>query len=108
MKNWLYAQPLHNAPSLMVIMGGVAKGKNLKSDWQTVRNLQAQAQILIFIQQINIATVKDFADTVVRKHERLNTATDDIKKSERRLETLAVHLAHPENNQTLKPNLPNF
>ena len=100
--NWLYAQPLQNAPSLMDIMGGVAKGKNLKSDWQRVRNLQTQAQILIFLQQNNIATVEDFADTVVRKNERLKVVTDDIKKAERRLETLAVHLAHAENNRTHK------
>jgi len=101
-KNWLYAQPLHNAPSLMDIMGGVAKGKNLKTDWQRVRNLQTQAQVLIFLQQNNIATVEDFADTVVTKHERLKVVTDDIKKAERRLEMLATHLAHAESNKTHK------
>lgn len=86
----------------MDIMGGVAKGKNLKSDWQRVRNLQSQAQILIFLQQNNIATIEDFADAVVSKHERLKVVTDDIKKSERRLETLATHLAHAENNRVHK------
>ena len=102
LKNWLYKQPIHNAPSLMDIMGGVAKGKNLKNDWQKVRSLQTQAQVLIFLQQNNIATVEDFADTVVRKNERLKDVTDNIKKAERRLETLSVHLAHAENNKQHK------
>ena len=101
-KDWLYKHPIHNPPSLMDIMGGVAKGKNLKNDWRKVRSLQTQAQVLIFLQQNNIATVEDFADTVVRKNERLKDVTDNIKKAERRLETLSVHLAHAENNKQHK------
>ena len=57
---------------------------------------------MIFLQQNNIATVEDFADTVVTKHERLKVVTDDIKKAERRLEMLATHLAHAESNKTHK------
>ena len=102
LKNWLYKQPIHNAPSLMDIMGGVAKGKNLKNDWQRVRSLQTQAKVLIFLQENNINSIEDFADTVISKNERLKIVTDDIKKAERRLETLAVHLTHAENNRQHK------
>ena len=101
-KDWLYKHPISNPPSLMDIMGGVANGKNLKSNWQRVRNLQTQARVLIFLQHNNIASLEDFADTVVLKNERMKTVTDDIKKTERRLETLAVHLAHAESNRQHK------
>ena len=96
-KDWLYKQPLHNAPSLMDIMGGVASGKNLQSQWQRIRNLQTSAKVLSFLTGHNITSVDDFADTVVRINERLKTVADDIKKAERRLETLATHLAHNDN-----------
>lgn len=96
-KNWLYAQPLHNPPTFVDIMNGVAGGKELKSDWQRIRNLQTQAKILMFLQQNNIANVKDFADTVSRMHYRLKDVTDAIKKADRRLGTLATHLSHNEN-----------
>jgi len=101
-KDWLYKHPIHNPPSITDIYSGIAKGKNLKNDWQRVRSLQTQAQVLIFLQQNNINSVEDFADTVVSKNERLKGVTDDIKKAERRLETLAVHLVHAENNRQHK------
>jgi len=101
-KDWLYKHPIHNQPSITDIYGGIAKGKNLKNDWQRVRSLQTQAKVLIFLQENNISNLEDFADTVVRKNERLKEVTDDIKKGERRLETLAVHLAHAENNRQHK------
>jgi len=99
-KDWLYKHPIHNPPSITDIYSGIAKGKNLKNDWQRVRSLQTQAKVLIFLQQNNINSIEDFADTVVSKNERLKTVTDDIKKAERRLEALATHFAHNENINT--------
>jgi uncharacterized protein YukE len=96
-KTWLYAQPLHNAPSFVEIMGKIADGKNLKSNWQRIRNLQSSAKVLIFLQENNIANVEDFADTIVRINERLKNVTDEIKKADRRLDTLATHLTHNKN-----------
>jgi hypothetical protein len=101
-KNWLYAQPLQNAPTLIEIMNGVANGKNLKTDWQRIRNLQTKAKVLIFLQQNNITNVEDFSDTVVRIHERLKISTNEIKKVGRRLDTLSEHLSHAENNRKHK------
>ena len=101
-KNWLYAQPLHNAPTLMDIMGGVVGGKNLQSQWQKIRNLQTSAKVLNFLTENNITDMDEFSNKVVQIHEQLKTTTDDIKKAERRLETLAEHLAHAENIKTHK------
>jgi hypothetical protein len=102
MKDWLYKHPIHNPPGIVEIMGNIGKGKNLKTDWQRIRNLQSQAKVLIFLQENNIANVEDFADTIIRKNERLKSVTDDIKKAERRLGTLAVHLTHANNNRQHK------
>jgi hypothetical protein len=101
-KDWLYKHPIQNPPTITEIYGGIAKGKNLKSDWQRLRNLQNQAKVLLFLQHNDITSVEDFADSVVRKNERLKTVTDEIKKAERRLETLATHLAHADNNRQHK------
>jgi ATP-dependent exoDNAse (exonuclease V) alpha subunit len=101
-KDWLYKYPIQNPPTITDIFGGIANGKNLKSNWQKIRNIQTQAKVLIFLQHNNIASVEDFADIVVLKNERLKTVTDDIKKHERRLETLATHLSHAENNRKHK------
>jgi len=101
-KNWLYAQPLTNAPSLVDIMGRIADGKNLKSNWQRVRNLQTTAKILSFLTKHDISSVENFSDTVVRINERLKTVTDDINKAERQLETLATHLDHADNHKAHK------
>jgi len=101
-KDWLYKHPIHNPPSITDIYGGIAKGKNLKNDWQKVRSIQTQAKVLIFLQENNINSLEDFADTVVRKNGRLKDVIDDIKKAERRLETLAVHLTHADNNRRHK------
>jgi len=100
MKDWLYKHPIHNPPSIVDIMGGVGKGKNLKTDWQRVRNIQTQAKVLLFLLNNNIRSMDEFSETVVRIHQRLGTVTDDIKKIERRLGTLATHLAHNENINT--------
>ena len=102
MKDWLYKHPIHNPPSMVEIMGGVGKGKTLRTDWQRVRNLQTQAKVLSFLLNNNIRSVEDFADMVVRTNERLGVVTDNIKKAERRLNTLATHLAHAENHRKHK------
>jgi len=96
-KNWLYAQPLTNAPSMIDIMGGVAKGKDMERQWQRIKNLQTSAKVLNFLTSNNITDMDEFSNKVVRIHERLGEVAGEIQKAERRLGTLAEHLAHAEN-----------
>ena len=96
-KDWLYKHPIHNPPSIVDIMGGVGKGREIKTNWQAIRNLQTQAKVLMFLQNNKIRSIDDFSDTVVRIHNRLGAVTDNIKKAERRLETLATHFTHYDN-----------
>jgi len=44
----------------------------------------------------------EFCNKVVQIHERLGEVTTDIQKTERRLDTLATHLAHIDNHKTHK------
>ena len=101
-KNWLYAQPLSNAPSLMDIMGGISDSKNLKSKWQKIKNLKTSANVLNFLTSNNITGMDEFCDKCVQIHEQLREVTGEIQKAERRLTTLAEHLAHAENGKTHK------
>jgi len=101
-KNWLYSQPLHNAPSFIYIMGGVANAENLKTQWQRIRNLQTSAKVLLFLTENNITNMDEFCNKVVQMHEQLGAVTSDIQKAERRLGTLAEHLAHVENMKNHK------
>jgi len=97
LKKWVYAQPIQNAPSFIEIMGGVANGKNLQSRWQKVRNLQTSAKVLLFLTKNNITDMDEFCNKVVQIHEQLIEVTGEIQKAERRLGTLAEHLAHVDN-----------
>ena len=102
LKDWIYTQPIEKLPSMLDIAGGVANVKNTESRWQKIRSLQTQAQVLIFLQENDIASVDDFTKAVVQIHEQLKTVSDDIKSTDRRLETLATHLAHNDNRKTHK------
>ena len=102
LKNWLYAKPIHNPPSFIDIMGEIGKGKELKTNWQRVRNIQTSAKVLSFLLNNKINDMDEFCNRVVQIHEQLKSVTDAIQKAERRLNTLAEHLAHVENHKTHK------
>jgi len=101
-KDWLYAQPINNAPSLMDVMGKIAEGKNLNTHWQKINNLQASAKVLNFLSENNINSVEEFADKVIQIHERLRDVANEIKSKERRLNKLAEHLARADNHKKYK------
>jgi len=102
LKDWIFTQPIEKLPSMLDIAGGVANAKNTESRWQKIRNLQTQAQVLIFLQENDIDSVEDFTKAIVQIHEQLKTVSGDIKSTERRLDTLATHLAHNDNRKTHK------
>lgn len=92
-KDWLYSQPLTGAPSLMDMMGGVANGKNLESRWAKIADLKTQAKVLVFLQQHHITDIAQLADTVTKLYEQSYDISGKIKAAERRLDTIAEHLA---------------
>ena len=101
-KTWLYSQPIQNPPSFIDVMDKIAKARNLNSHWQKIASLQAQAQILIFLQDNNITDMEHFVGKVTLMNEELKDVSDEIKSADKRLETLALHLAHCENRKQPK------
>ena len=92
-KNWLYSLPIDEAPTMIQMMSKVADGRNLENDWQKVRNLQTQANILIFLQQNGVTDVTQLVrkiETINREYKEL---ADKIKPVEQRLEQLEYFMA---------------
>ena len=92
-KDWLYAQPLADVPSMMNIMSNIAGGEKLKNRWQSIRDLKLQAKMLIFLQENNITDMAQLADRVTKINEEFYEVSNSIKKIERRLDTLEQHLS---------------
>ena len=93
-KDWLYAQPLTDTPSMMNIMGNITGGEKLKNRWQSLRDLKLQAKMLIFLQENNITDMAQLVDKVTKINEEFYEVSNSIKKIERRLDTLELHLAN--------------
>ena len=97
-KNWLYAQPIHNAPTVVDIFKGVANSRNTKTNWQALQNLKTSAKVLKFLSVHKINSVEVFTDAVERVYNQLQDTTTQIQKLERRLTTLNQHLVHADNH----------
>jgi hypothetical protein len=90
--NWLYAQPLADAPTLIDMMNGAAGGERLNSRWRKIAALQTQANVLVFLQQNGVASVERLGETVTQMHRQLYDLANTVKSAERRLTTLKQHL----------------
>ena len=101
-KTWLFAQPIINPPSFLDVMNRVADSKNLNSRWQSIANLKTRAEILMFLHNNNITDMDCYVEKVRKIHEDLKSVSDQIMKTDRRLDTLALHLAHVENHKKYK------
>jgi hypothetical protein len=95
-KTWLYSQPIQNAPSFLDIIKNIADVKNLDNDWKRIASLKTQASVLVFLQDNNINSMEQFVDKVTKISEGLQAVSVEIKKSDRRLDTLEQHLSQVE------------
>ena len=98
-KDWLYSVPIQDAPSMIDVMGRIADGKNLETKWQKVRNLQTQANVLVFIQRNNITDMAQLVRAIETINEKYKDLADKIQKAERRLDTLATHITQYESRR---------
>ena len=92
-KVWLYSQPLVDTPSLMDTMNAIADSKNLDTYWQRTRNLQTRGKVLVFLGNNGIGDFSQLVGMVEKLHKDFQDVSDNIKAKERRLNTLAEHLA---------------
>jgi len=63
------------------------------SQWQRIRNLKTQARLLIFLQDNKITDIQHLADKIERMYDQVYKMSNDIKAIDRRMDTLATHLA---------------
>jgi hypothetical protein len=66
LKNWIYAQPIQDAPSMVELMSAINGGQNLKSRWKKIADLKTRSKVLIFLQENNITDMGQLAETVTR------------------------------------------
>jgi hypothetical protein len=101
-KEFLYSQPIENAPTMISIMNNITVGKQTETQWSSLGNLKARANVLMFLQDNNITDMAQLVNKITAINEEFKEVSDEIKKADRRLGTLALHLAHYDNYQKHK------
>jgi len=81
----------------MTMMEHIADGKNMQTHWQRIKNLQTKAHILVFLQQNNIYDIEQLSNKIEQIHRQFYDVSGNIKKVERRLDTLNQHLTQYDN-----------
>ena len=102
-KNWLYSQPLENAPTMVRVMSRIADGRNLESRWHKTADLKTRADVLVFLQSNDITGMEQLVGKVTEINERFYEVSNKIKAADRRLDTLNTHLAQYDNYKQYKP-----
>ena len=94
-KEWVYAQPLQDVPTMVELMGAMNAAQNMKSQWQKVAHLQRAAKVLIFLQENHInGSMEKLADKIMEINQRIYDLGNDVKAKERRITTLSQHIAN--------------
>ena len=96
-KEWLYSQPLDDAPTMTSMMSSIANARNLETKSQKVRNLQTQANLLNFLQINNISSMAQLVDKATKINDEFYKVSNKIKATERRLSQLEQHLLQCDN-----------
>ena len=102
LKEWTYAQPVQDAPTMLDMMNGISLGSELKSRWRKIADLKASASALIYIQKYGVKDMETFADSIINLHQARYDLAAEIQKKERRISKLNEHL---ENVDTRKKHL---
>ena len=92
-KEWAYAQPIQDAPTIGEMMSAINRGQEIKSHWKRIADLKTAAKVLIFLQENHITSVEQLADKVTDIHQERYDLANTIKAQERRISTLNEHLA---------------
>ncbi|MCL1852817.1 MAG: MobA/MobL family protein [Peptococcaceae bacterium] len=54
LRDWAYAQPIQDAPTMIDMMNAINNGQNLNSHWKRISDLKTRAKVLTFLQENNI------------------------------------------------------
>ena len=84
------------APTLQDVFSEILSGGENKSRYGKIRDLQAAAKVLIFLQTHDITDLAGLREKVGEFYGRQQTMREKLKPVERRLKTLDEHLAQAE------------
>jgi ATP-dependent exoDNAse (exonuclease V) alpha subunit len=93
---WIYSQPIEDAPKMVEIATRISKGENLNTQWKKIASLQTSAKLLFFMQNNSITDMAQLADKVKKINNEFYDVAKSIKAVDRRIETLTEHLAQYE------------
>jgi len=102
-KDWLHSQPLADAPSLLDASKNAADWRNFNSQWQKIKNLKSMAETFNFLMDNGIHDMSELADKAGNMHTEISDIADEVKKTDRRLQTLDTHFTHCETISKYKP-----
>ena len=94
-KDWIISQPIQNAPTIGEMMSAINAAQNTKSQWQKIRNIKRQAELLIFLKRNGFAgddSVEQLTDKLTELYQRQYDLANTVKAKERRITKLNEHL----------------
>jgi hypothetical protein len=96
-REWVFAQPLQDVPTMVELMSAINEEQNMKSQWKRIANLQRAAKVLIFL-QVNhmLGGMEQLADKITEISQRQYDLANSVKEKEHRITKLNEHLANLE------------
>jgi predicted nucleic acid-binding Zn-ribbon protein len=102
-KDWLYSQPLADAPGIIDVMKNAAAWSNLNTRWQKISHLKSMANTLNLLSESNIYDLSELAEKAEQMHHEVHDLSVEVKKIDRRMDTLTEHLRQCEIISKYKP-----
>jgi hypothetical protein len=87
---------------MVSIMIPKAGARDLRTQWERVRDIKKSAEILMFLQSNDVYDMDHFVKKVEQTYDDLHELSGEISKVDRRLGTLATHLYHVDNLKNYK------
>jgi len=106
LKAWLYSKPFDSfekAPSMSDVLRNIDITEQFRSRARKVADLQAFAKTVNFLMKNNLNSIDELADKVTDMQQLQYDLAGEIKKQERRLSTLDLHLHNVEIYNKHKP-----
>jgi hypothetical protein len=96
-KFWLDEQRSNTPPTLYEVLSTILNPGTEQSHFKKIADLKLAAKTLVFIQDNNITDLTALADKVGEMHGAYTALNTNIKKANKRIDTLKEHLRQSEN-----------
>jgi predicted nucleic acid-binding Zn-ribbon protein len=96
-KSWLNEQRANTPPTLYEVLSAILNPDAEDSQYKKIASIKLAAKTLVFIQENNISNLPALADKVNAMHGEYTNLSTNIKKTNKRIDTLKEHLRQSEN-----------